>query len=228
MTKAYPSERAAALIREGVDILGRGEDDDSIDLKRIAFQLGGMMRDEGAAVAMTFDAIYRETAAEAKGRLPLIQRLIAVASKSGSRSRRQKGATKPNVPTSSRLQLLQELTAIKVLATPPKKEPVIAIPAEESGSGRERLLMRMVTDRQPMAELWVGADFALGRGRKGTISVLADIGAALGWGLHMVPPLRLEGQRLICTDGACSRVFRIEDGIPIMLLDEAEGDGPPA
>ena len=41
-------------------------------------------------------------------------------------------------------------------------------------------------------------------------------------------PLRLEGLRLICTDGACSRVFRIEDGIPIMLLDEAEGDGPPA
>ncbi len=41
-------------------------------------------------------------------------------------------------------------------------------------------------------------------------------------------PLRLEGQRLICTDAACSRVFRIEDGIPIMLLDEAEGDGPPA
>src|ERR1700731_2609502 len=54
--------------------------------------------------------------------------------------------------------------------------------------------MRMVTDRQPLAELWVGADFALGRGRKGTISVLADIGAALGWGLHMVPPLRLEGR----------------------------------
>lgn len=54
--------------------------------------------------------------------------------------------------------------------------------------------IRMVTDRQPMAELWVGADFALGRGRKGTISVLADIGSALGWGLHMVPPLRLEGQ----------------------------------
>jgi hypothetical protein len=45
-----------------------------------------------------------------------------------------------------------------------------------------------------MAELWVGADFALGRGRKGTIAVLSDIGSALGWGLHMVPPLRLEGQ----------------------------------
>ena len=54
--------------------------------------------------------------------------------------------------------------------------------------------MRMVADRQPVAELWVGSDFALGRGRRGTISVLAEIGGALGWGLHMVPPLSREGQ----------------------------------
>src|SRR5438309_1751170 len=54
--------------------------------------------------------------------------------------------------------------------------------------------MRMVAERQPMAELWVGADFALGRGRRGTISVLAEIGSAMGWGLHMVPPYMLEGQ----------------------------------
>jgi uncharacterized protein YbaR (Trm112 family) len=39
-------------------------------------------------------------------------------------------------------------------------------------------------------------------------------------------PLRLEGTNLHCTDSACTRVFRIEDGIPIMLLDEAEGEGP--
>jgi riboflavin kinase/FMN adenylyltransferase len=54
--------------------------------------------------------------------------------------------------------------------------------------------MRLVTERQPIAELWVGADFALGRGRKGTLSVLAEIGTAAGWGLHMVPPYLLEGQ----------------------------------
>jgi FAD synthase len=54
--------------------------------------------------------------------------------------------------------------------------------------------MRMVSERQPMSELWVGADFALGRGRRGTISVLAEIGSAMGWGLHMVPPLTLEDQ----------------------------------
>lgn len=54
--------------------------------------------------------------------------------------------------------------------------------------------MRLVMERQPIAELWVGADFALGRGRKGTIAVLAELGAASGWGLHMVAPLILEGQ----------------------------------
>jgi riboflavin kinase/FMN adenylyltransferase len=54
--------------------------------------------------------------------------------------------------------------------------------------------MRMVAERQPMAELWVGADFALGRGRKGTIAVLAEIGSAFGWGLHIVPPYMREGQ----------------------------------
>ena len=54
--------------------------------------------------------------------------------------------------------------------------------------------MRMVAEREPLAELWVGADFALGRGRRGTIAVLSEIGSAMGWCLHMVPPLTLEGQ----------------------------------
>jgi riboflavin kinase/FMN adenylyltransferase len=54
--------------------------------------------------------------------------------------------------------------------------------------------LRMVIERQPLAELWVGADFALGRGRRGNLAVLAELGIAAGWALHMVPPLRYEGQ----------------------------------
>lgn len=144
----YPSERAAALIRQGIEILERAEDA-PVDLKRITIELGGVMREEGAAVATTFDAIYRETAAEAKvrgagseaaRRLPLIQQLVAVASKSGSRSRRQKGSPRAKAKPP---QLLIELTAVKILDATPAKEPVITIPAEESGSGRERLLMRI-------------------------------------------------------------------------------------
>lgn len=59
--------------------------------------------------------------------------------------------------------------------------------------------MHMVIERQPLSELWVGADFALGRGRRGTISVLSELGAASGWGLHMVPPLMREGQMVSST-----------------------------
>ena len=36
--------------------------------------------------------------------------------------------------------------------------------------------MHMITERQPIAELWVGADFAMGRNRKGSIAVLGRTG----------------------------------------------------
>jgi riboflavin kinase/FMN adenylyltransferase len=54
--------------------------------------------------------------------------------------------------------------------------------------------IHMITQRQPIAELWVGADFAMGRGRIGTVGVLAEIGAHGGWGLHVVAPQVHEGQ----------------------------------
>lgn len=54
--------------------------------------------------------------------------------------------------------------------------------------------IHMVSERQPIAELWVGADFAMGRNRKGTIAVLAELGAVSGWDLHMVAPQMFEGQ----------------------------------
>lgn len=54
--------------------------------------------------------------------------------------------------------------------------------------------MQLVSERQPISELWVGSDFALGRGRQGTIAVLSELGGAHGWSLHVVPPYRLNGQ----------------------------------
>ena len=36
-------------------------------------------------------------------------------------------------------------------------------------------------------------------------------------------PVRLEGERLICAQ--CARRYPIRDGIPVMLIEEAEG-GP--
>ena len=42
-----------------------------------------------------------------------------------------------------------------------------------------------------LRELWVGSDFALGRGRSGTIAALAEIGASEGFALHVVPPVKI-------------------------------------
>ncbi len=90
--------------------------------------------------------------------------------------------------------------------------------------------MRMVVERRPMSELWVGADFALGRGRRGTIAVLAEIGSAMGWGLHMVPPLMLEGQvvsstaiRTLLSAGAVRGAADLLDR-PYSVTGELAGD----
>jgi hypothetical protein len=181
MTKKYPSERAAALIRQGIDLLERAEtapEEYEVELKRITFHLGRVMRDEGAAVAATFDAMYREVEAEAKlqgagsdvaRRFPLIQQLLAVTSKTAARSRRQKWASKAKPPVSSRMQLLFELTAVKILGAAPANEPAFAIPAEESGSGRERILMRIGVRQFA----WVGS-FERGKSETSTAHLMPD------------------------------------------------------
>lgn len=42
-----------------------------------------------------------------------------------------------------------------------------------------------------LREVWVGSDFAFGRDRSGTISALVEIGSAEGFGLHVVPPVKI-------------------------------------
>jgi riboflavin kinase/FMN adenylyltransferase len=44
-----------------------------------------------------------------------------------------------------------------------------------------------------LRELWVGHDFALGRGREGNLERLRDIGQELRYGVHPVEPLLLDG-----------------------------------
>jgi riboflavin kinase / FMN adenylyltransferase len=44
-----------------------------------------------------------------------------------------------------------------------------------------------------LRELWIGHDFALGRGREGNLARLRDIGHALGYSVHPVEPLLLDG-----------------------------------
>jgi riboflavin kinase / FMN adenylyltransferase len=62
----------------------------------------------------------------------------------------------------------------------------------------EDFIALLEADHQ-LDELWVGSDFAMGRDRSGTISALVRIGAAAGFALHVVPPLRAHTQTVSST-----------------------------
>ena len=57
----------------------------------------------------------------------------------------------------------------------------------------------LVAEEHPLAELWVGSDFALGRGRSGTIAALAELGRVQGFALHVVPPQRADREVISST-----------------------------
>ena len=57
----------------------------------------------------------------------------------------------------------------------------------------------LVAEAHPLAELWVGSDFALGRGRSGTIAALAELGRVQGFALHVVPPQRSDREVISST-----------------------------
>jgi riboflavin kinase/FMN adenylyltransferase len=57
----------------------------------------------------------------------------------------------------------------------------------------------LIQEKHPLAELWVGSDFALGRGRSGTIAALAEIGRIEGFALHVVPPQRVDREVISST-----------------------------
>lgn len=50
-----------------------------------------------------------------------------------------------------------------------------------------------------LVELWVGSDFALGRGRSGTIAALAELGGTEGFALHVVPPVKIDHEIISST-----------------------------
>jgi len=58
---------------------------------------------------------------------------------------------------------------------------------------------RMLVDRLRMRELWVGRDFALGKGREGNAAALAEIGKSLGFTVRAVEPLVLDGEAVSST-----------------------------
>lgn len=49
--------------------------------------------------------------------------------------------------------------------------------------------MKMLSNRLGIKQLWVGADFALGKGRLGTPAALAELGQALDYSVKIISPL---------------------------------------
>ncbi len=56
--------------------------------------------------------------------------------------------------------------------------------------------MDNLTAHMPLAELWVGPDFALGHGREGNTARLAELGRQMGFVLRVVPPYDWRGEQV--------------------------------
>lgn len=87
-------------------------------------------------------------------------------------------------------RVLRQLGLDRVLVVEFTRELSMLSPEEFLGQIRESC---------ELAELWVGGDFALGRGRSGTIATLAEIGRTEGFALHVVPPRRADHEVISST-----------------------------
>jgi riboflavin kinase/FMN adenylyltransferase len=59
--------------------------------------------------------------------------------------------------------------------------------------------MAWITDHVNLRELWVGPDFRLGRRAHGTVDVLAELGTRLGYSVHPIAPLVIDGAAVSAT-----------------------------
>jgi riboflavin kinase/FMN adenylyltransferase len=94
------------------------------------------------------------------------------------------------VTRDERLALLRELGLDVVTALPFTLELARLSAREFMGLLGQHLRLR---------ELWVGSDFALGHRREGSVTRLAEIGREMGYRVHGVPPLVLDGQTVSST-----------------------------
>jgi riboflavin kinase/FMN adenylyltransferase len=74
---------------------------------------------------------------------------------------------------------------VDLLIILPFNRDVMALTAQE--------FMARVSRAVALRELWIGHDFALGRGREGDLARLRDIGHEQGYSAHTVDPLLLDG-----------------------------------
>jgi riboflavin kinase/FMN adenylyltransferase len=65
---------------------------------------------------------------------------------------------------------------------------------KQMANTKAREFVKLVSWHLRVRELWVGADFALGRKRQGDVAHLRQLGSELGYEVHVVDPLEVEGQ----------------------------------
>lgn len=86
--------------------------------------------------------------------------------------------------------------------------------------------VQLLKEHLGLEQLWVGHDFALGRNREGDFATLQTLGAQLGFSLHPVPALELDGApvsssriRALLAEGDVSAAARLL-GRPFALAGE--------
>lgn len=98
---------------------------------------------------------------------------------------------RPDVPLSY-LTTIEERAA---LLAPLDLDFMLVLPfTRETASTSAADFMRHVRRHMELRELWVGPDFALGRGREGNVTRLAELGESLGYRAHVVTPFDWQGE----------------------------------
>lgn len=90
--------------------------------------------------------------------------------------------------------------------------------------------MQMLVERLKVVEFWAGHDFALGKGREGTVERLAEIGQRLGYTIHEFDPFLVDGEvvsstriRHLLTEGQIRPAIRLLGRYPTLRSSIVQG-----
>ncbi len=101
---------------------------------------------------------------------------------------------------------------------------------EQLASTPAREFVEMVSWQLRLRELWVGPDFALGRNREGDVACLRQLGQELGFHVHLMEPLIVEGQvvsssriRSLLREGNIEKASQLLGRYPSLSGEVVEG-----
>ncbi len=102
----------------------------------------------------------------------------------------------------------------------------------EISQSTAREYVSYLMDHLRFHQLWVGYDYALGKGREGNVSYLRQLGGELGYNVHVVEPVMSDGHtissskiRKLITDGNINEANKLL-GRPYRVVGEVvHGDG---